>query len=122
MQGRKPVCLGSLGSYPWEMAFAPGLRGKEFTRVGEEFLSAGESSEILWGKADPGTGNSEQRGGRGRGGGSANGEGFPCPPGKRVRPDSTLEEPLGRKKTGTMSAWTMPPGVDNRTKFRNVQK
>lgn len=58
----------------------------------------------------------------GGGGGSANGEGFPCPPGKRVRPDSTLEEPLGRKKTGTMSAWTMPPGVDNRTKFRNVQK
>lgn len=76
MQGRKPVCLGSLGSYPWEMAFAPGLRGKEFTRVGEEFLSAGESSEILWGKADPGTGNSEQRGGRGRGGGAQMGRGF----------------------------------------------
>ena len=61
-------------------------------------------------------------GGRGGGeGGAQMGRGFLVLQG-RVRPDSTLEEPLGRKKTGTMSAWTMPPGVDNRTKFRNVQK
>lgn len=48
-QRRKHVCLGSLGSFPREMTFALDPGGREFTN--QEFLSAGESSEIPQGKA-----------------------------------------------------------------------